>query len=246
MYFIKRLIYMLKTPQYKVKLIRIIDEGQGTKTYLFNKPRKLNWQGGSNTHLAFPDGVTKLKPELKWTRHMSFQSIPDEECIGFTTRVPGSSSPFKERLSVLQPGETTTVFGSHCHMNLKRLNRPLIFISMGVGMATMRPMILEFAKDSSDIPEIYNIQVDKMTSNLFEKDLLSRDIDNLSLSYPKSRQELEKILEKTAHIKEGLFYIVGSDGFLKSVITNLRRHGISGKSILIDKYPPARKIYNLE
>lgn len=221
--------------KYRVKLIDIIEEAYGTKTFLLEKPEDFTWQEGAHTHigmLGFDEGE---KPNKDWVRHMSIMTLPEDNKIGFTTRILSPFSEFKEKLSKLQIGDEIILFKIYSKMYLRRVNRPIVLISMGAGIATMRPLILRYIKDAMGIPEIININVDS------SKDFIYKDeLDHLANSqyqnyWTGSRQEFYETLDTVSKKSDAIYYIVGSDGFLKDVIKYLQNKMISKDSILIDK-----------
>ena len=153
--------------RYKLKILDIIDETKVTKTYYFEKPEDFTWEEGSHTHIGLVGFDEGEQPNKNWIRHMSIMTLPDENKVGITTRVPGSSSEFKNKLSELNIGDEVVLFKIGSRMILRRDNRPVIFLSMGVGIATMRPVILTFIKDKVNIPYVVNVNIDSSGNFVF-------------------------------------------------------------------------------
>ena len=146
--------------KHRLKIKDIVHEGKDTLTYYFEKPENFSWEAGANMHvglLGFDEGTV---PNKQWVRHMSIITLPEENRIGFTTRVPGSNSEFKRKLSELNTGEELIIFKIGTRMTLSRSKRPVFLISMGVVIASMRAMIITYTKNKSDIPMLINVNVD--------------------------------------------------------------------------------------
>lgn len=243
-YMVRKTLYMVRAPRYRLTLAEVIEACEGTRTYVFEKPDRLSWVPGASTHLVFDDGIGRMRLDLPLTRHMSFQTRPEEGKVGFTTKIPGSRSVFKQRLESLVPGDSMTILGVHNHMSLQREDRPVLMISMGVGLATMRPMMLAYGANQTGIPQVTSIHVDRSEPNLYEADLRAADIPNLKLIYLKSRENLAEQVEEAVASKP-ICYVVGSEPFIKGVIGLLKTYGVENEAIHIDKPEVLRKNYGL-
>ncbi len=221
--------------KYRVKIADIREEVQGTKTFLLEKPEGFTWIEGAHTHIGligFDEGDT---PNKNWVRHMSIITLPEENLIGFTTRIKENPSEFKDKLAKLLIGDEIILFKIGSRMYLRRENRPIVLISMGVGIATMRPIIHKFIEDQTNIPRVVNININATDDFVYRNELdklLSVAYHNDWLS---SRRDFYDLLNHVTEQTNGIFYVVGSDTFLVEVINFLRSKGISDQSILIDK-----------
>jgi ferredoxin--NADP+ reductase len=168
---------------------------------------------------------------------MSIMSNWDENKIAFTTRFIEPHSPFKEGLAHLTKGDHLKVFKVNSRMTLRREDRPLVLISMGVGLATMRPLIHRFHQDSTNIPMLVNLNVDAHVAHekaLYQDELEGLRNDRIQLHWCKSRLELFSALE-TLSIDDPIYYVVGSDLFLRTILKRLKDKGVSKNDIVIDK-----------
>ena len=163
-----------------------------------------------------------------------FMSNWDENRIAFTTRFSEPYSPFKEGLAHLTKGDHLKVFKVNSRMTLRRENRPLILVSMGVGLATMRPLIHRFHQDSTSIPMLVNLNVDAHEKALYQDEIEGLRNDRLQLHWCKSRLELFYALE-CLNIESPIYYVVGSDLFLRTILKRLKAKAVSKDSIVIDK-----------
>lgn len=140
-----------------VALKEIVKEATDTYTYKFDIPKGIIWNAGANLHLLPGTLDEDIKIGKEMVRHLSVMSLPHEGYMGITTRIREQASDFKKKLQQSQSGDTMRVFGIKNHLPLKRENHPVVLVSMGVGIATIRPMILEYVADQSNIPLIINI-----------------------------------------------------------------------------------------
>lgn len=219
----------------RVKIIDIINEGKDVKTYLLDKPNDITWEEGSHFHIAMLGFDEGDKPNKSLVRHMSIMTLPEENKLGFTTRIPKEPSEFKQRLSKLTVGDEVVIFKIGSRMQLRRSNRPIVLLSMGVGIATMRPLIHSFMNDSSDIPNLVHINVDA-SNKLYQRELEPVDLDQYKNYWVDSRDEYYKTL-KSIMKKQGnaIYYIVGSDSFIKANIQHLRMNMVKDTDIILDK-----------
>jgi ferredoxin--NADP+ reductase len=221
--------------KYTLKIIDIIDEARGTKTYYFEKPADFFWQEGAHTHIGHVGFDAGEKPNKNWVRHMSIMTLPDDNKVGITTRVPGSSSEFKGKLSELKIGDQVILFKIGSRMTLRRCNKPVILISMGVGIAAMRPIILTFAKDKDNVPYMINLNVDSSGDFIFKDELDKLTAENYKNYWLSSRQALYETLKQLIESEDAIYYIVGSDVFIKDIIHRLKANNVSSSDIVIDK-----------
>ena len=223
--------------KYRLSIVDIIDESPNTKTYILERPETLTWDEGSHIHLALEDYDKDEVPNKALVRHMSIMSNWDENKIAFTTRFIEPHSPFKEGLVHLTKGDHLKVFKVNSRMTLRREDRPLVLISMGVGLATMRPLIHRFHQDSKNIPLLVNLNVDAHAAHekaLYQDEIEGLRNDRLQLHWCKSRLELFYALE-CLNIENPIYYVVGSDLFLRTILKRLKVKGVSKDSIVIDK-----------
>jgi ferredoxin--NADP+ reductase len=105
---------------------------------------------------------------------------------------------------------------------------------MGVGLATMRPLIHRFHQDPKNIPLLVNMNVDAHEKALYQDEIEGLRNDRLQLHWCKSRLELFNALE-CLNIENPIYYVVGSDLFLRTILKRLKVKGVSKDAIVIDK-----------
>ena len=221
--------------KFKVKIIDIIEEAKDTKTFLLERPEEFSWREGAQTHVGIMGFDEGEKPNKSLVRHMSIMTLESEDIIGFTTRIPSERSEFKSRLADLKIGDEVVLFKYGSKIFLRRSNRPIILLSMGVGIATMRPLIKAYINDTNGIPYIININVDSSGEFVFRKELDELVNDNYTNYWVDSRKSFYDTLNQLPNPKEAIYYVVGSDLFIMNVVHNLRNKGISTNDIVIDK-----------
>jgi len=225
-----------------VVIKHIKNEAPGTSSFFFDIPNGMTWSAGTQIHFALPDFIQSGTPDKTLFRHMSIMTLPQEGTLAFTTRVPGSKSKFKERLATLVPKDKLVMFKSDNRIPLRRENRPIIFLSMGVGIATFRPMILEWIKNPTKIPTIINLLVDKKNQFLFRNEFESISQSNLINIFCENRNDFYTNLKLLPFATNPIFYIVGSDNFLENVIEQLKNKGIRPEDIELDKKPDKKAL----
>ncbi len=234
---------VINMEKYKVKITDIRKEAEGIWTFELEKPDHLVWEEGAHTHIGLAGFDEGEVPNKSLVRHMSIMTLADEGRVGFTTRVPSSSSEFKEKASKLKIGDEVTLFKVGSRMRLRRENRPIILLSMGVGIATMRPVILAYSKDKSGIPSLINVTVQSSGEFIFKNELDQLVIENYKNYWLGSRVEFYKTLEELSVTKDALYYIVGSDEFIKDIIQQLRSKNVKDKDIILDKKEEKLPLY---
>lgn len=221
--------------KFRLKIIDIIEEAKDTKTYLLEKPEDFSWVEGAHTHIGLIGFDEGERPNKGWVRHMSIMTLEEDKKIGFTTRLVSPCSEFKEKLSALSVGDEVVLFKIGSKMFLRREDKPIVLLSMGVGIATMRPLIYSFIKDNSHIPSLININVDSSKDFVYHSELDGLCNSSYKNYWLGSRSEFYKELEGVSAIEDALYYVVGSDEFIKDVIKTLKTKEIPVEHIFIDK-----------
>lgn len=218
-----------------IELLDIKEEAKETYTYKFSIPKGLTWDAGTNAKLVATGSETNYAPSGESTRHLSICSLPDEGFIGFTTRVREGASTFKRNLKVSKIGDKLQLFGLKNRLPLHRNDKAVVLITMGVGIATMRPMMLEYAKDQSHISKLININIDRSVTEIYQDELLQLNMPNFENIYVNSRAQLHQSIEDTLQLENAEYHIVGSDEFLMNIGAFLVQKGVAGECIKIDK-----------
>lgn len=209
-------------------------ETPDTKTYLLDCPDDFLWEEGAHTHLALKGFNEGEKPNRELIRHMSISTLPYENKIGITTRIRENCSLFKTELKKLTVGDTVALFKTYTNVPLRRQNKPIYLLSNGVGIATFRPLILEYLRNSDGVTSIHSLNVDASDIQLFTD--LFEEHGGLTSQYVSHREDYFQEVKKLAEAKDGLFYIVGSDEFILDTIACLREENISDEQLFLDKH----------
>lgn len=221
---------------YWLKIKKIIEEAHETKTYLLECPQDFTWEAGAHTHFALAGFNAGDKPNRNLVRHMSISTLPHEDGIGITTRIREQCSEFKTILKNLKAGDEVALFKTHSNIPLKRVGKNVYLLSSGVGLATFRPIVLDYFKCTDDVNQIHSLNVDSSRDFLFTDVFKTTPERNFTAHYVDNRKEYYEEVRKLAADKAGLFYIVGSDEFLVQNIKVLREQGVKAEQIVLDKH----------
>ena len=227
--------------KHSLKIIDIIDEGNNTKTYLLEKPSDIEWEEGSHAHIAIKGYDEQDPPNKALVRHMSIMSLAEENHIGFTTRFTKQASEYKSNLINHTVGDELILFKLGSRMRLRREDRPIVLLSMGVGIATMRPLILSYLKDQNHIPQCVHINVDAL-HQIYQTELDAYKHTDFKQIWTQSRVEYYQKLTELK-LDHAIYYVVGSDVFLRTNIQKLKSMGVSMEDIMIDKKPGILQLY---
>lgn len=218
-----------------LKIKEIVVETPEVKSFYLERPADFFWEEGSFTHIGLKGFNEGEKPNRGLVRHMSINNLPSESTIGFTTRIKENCSEYKARLNKLQVGDEVAMFKTHINVPLRREEKPIYFLSAGVGLATFRPIVLQYFSDTTNVPKLHSLNIDSTEQYLFTDVFTTNQAKNFTADFVSSREQYYKNVEKLTEDKEGVFYIVGSDEFLLQNIDLLRNRGIPVENIMIDK-----------
>lgn len=220
---------------YWTKINQIIQETGEVRTYLLDCPEDFTWEEGAHTHFALEGFNAGEKPNRSLIRHMSISTLPNEQSIGITTRIKEQCSEFKAILSNLEIGDQVALFKTHSNVPLKRENKNVYLLSSGVGLATFRPLVLEYFENANQVNQIHSLNVDSSKEFLFPDLFASATDKKFSSQFVDNREDYYAEVKKLAADQEGIFYVVGSDEFLLQNIDVLLKEGIQPEQIMLDK-----------
>lgn len=228
---------------YWTKINKIIDETSEVKTYLLDCPEDFTWEEGSFTHFALEGFNASEKPNRGLVRHMSICTLPNEKSIGITTRIKAECSEFKATLREVQVGDKVALFKTHCNVPLKRENKNIYLLSSGVGLATFRPLVLDYLDRPDNVGHMHSLNVDSTRDFLFPEIFESKEAPSFTSQFVDNRKEYYHAVENLAADKAGYFYVVGSDDFLTQNIEMLLEQGIKQEQIMLDKRESQREAF---
>jgi len=220
---------------YWTKITKIVNENSEVKTYFLEVPEGFTWIEGSHTHFALKGFNEGEKPNRGLVRHMSISTLPEEGAIGITTRFRPPYSEFKATLDQLEVGSEVALFKTHSNVPLRREHTSIYLLSSGVGLATFRPILLEYMKRPDSVKGIYSLNIDSSGEYLFTELFASNPAKNVTATFVDRRKDYYDEVENLAQDSEGIFYIVGGDDFIRENIEVLRRFGIRREQMMLDK-----------
>lgn len=220
---------------YWTKINKIIEETPEVKTYLLDCPEDFTWEEGSHTHIALEGFNAGDKPNRSLIRHMSISTLPHENAIGITTRIREQCSEFKSILRNLEVGNEVAIFKTHSNVPLKREDKNVYLLSSGVGLATFRPLVLDYFERADNVNKIHSLNIDSTKNFLFTNIFKSEPDKKFSAQFVDNRKDYYEEVKNLAADKDAIFYVVGSDEFLEQNIEVLREEGIKPEQIMLDK-----------
>jgi ferredoxin-NADP reductase len=220
---------------YWTKINKIIEETPEVKTYLLDRPEDFTWEEGSHTHFALKGFNVGDKPNKSLVRHMSISTLPYENAIGITTRIREQCSEFKSILRNLEVGNEVALFKTHSNVPLKREDKNIYLLSSGVGLATFRPLVLEYFERAANVNQIHSLNIDSSKDFLFTNIFKSAPDKKFTAQFVDNRKDYYEAVKNLAEDKNGLFYVVGSEDFVVQNIEVLREQDIKPEQIILDK-----------
>ncbi|KGR78217.1 bifunctional nitric oxide dioxygenase/dihydropteridine reductase 2 [Ureibacillus manganicus] len=220
---------------YWTKINKIIEETPEVRTYMLEVPEGFIWEEGSHTHFGLEGFNAGDKPNKSLVRHLSISTLPYENAIGITTRIKEQCSEFKSILRNLKVGDKVAIFKTHSNVPLKRENKNVYLLSSGVGLATFRPLVLEYFERADNVNQVHSLNIDSSKDFLFTNIFKSTPDKKFAAQFVDNRKEYYEVVKTLATDKEGIFYVVGSDDFLVQNIEVLREQGIQPEQIMLDK-----------
>lgn len=221
---------------YWTKINKIIEETPEIKTYLLDCPEGFTWEEGAHTHFALEGFNAGDKPNRSLIRHMSICTLPHEHSIGITTRIREQCSEFKAVLRNHEVGHKVAIFKTYSNVPLKREGKNVYLLSSGVGLATFRPLALEYFARNENVNHMHSLNIDSSKDFLFTDIFASSVEKKFTSQFVDNRDDYYEEVKNLASDQDGLFYVVGSDEFLIQNINQLQEQGIKPEQIMLDKH----------
>lgn len=236
-YFFYSIIVLFKK-KYKIKVQKIVNVDQHTKTIWFNIPKNFKWQAGCSGLFGFSEAFKKIIINLEYLRYFTVARNNDKTHLEITLRAPGSNSKFKQKIMELKVGDEMILYSVKMHCPLVRRNKNLVFLSMGIGMVTYKNLFEAFEENADNVKKVTSINVDNHQTNLYH-DLYT----NVSKHYYPNRITFFEHLDPYYKNSDNIYYLVGSEDFLKEMIKKLKEQGINQQNIIIDRSNFLRRSY---
>ncbi|MRT92596.1 FAD-dependent oxidoreductase [Ancylomarina sp. 16SWW S1-10-2] len=225
---------IIKRLSTQIKLIKLEKEAKDTYTFKFLVPPNIKWTLGSYAHFVCSDLQNGKKFKKDLLRELSIMSHPDENFIGFTTRIRENSSEFKSTMLNLKLGDEIRIFKIGNHLKNIETDKPIVFISMGVGIATFRPIIHEHMKSSKG-SSITNINIDRTGDFVYQQELENLSKDKLKNVFVTNRSDLYNEINQCLDDEANTYYVVGSKEFNETTRNFLLKNKVSKKAVFLDK-----------
>src|SRR5690625_4567012 len=158
------------------------------------------------------------KPNRGLVRHMSICTLPNENTIGITTRIRELCSEYKERLKTIKFVDKVALFKTLTKVPLRMENNNIYLLSAGVGLATSIQLALTYIGDEEDINHVHSLNIDTSKEYLFTDLFQTDESKNFTAEYVDDRKKYYERVSQLAEDKESIFYIVGSDEYIKENI----------------------------
>src|SRR5690625_444977 len=196
---------------YWTKINEIIEETPEVKKYLLDCQEDYTWEEGAHVHMALEGFNAGDKPNSRLIRHMSIATLPSEDSIGITTRIREQCSEFKAILRTLEVGSEVAIFKTHSNVPLKREDKNVYLLSSGVGLATFRPLVLDYFERADNVNQIHSLNVDSSKDFLFPTIFESVLDEKFTSQFVDYRIEYYEEVNNLDTDKEGLFFVVDRD-----------------------------------
>ena len=212
----------------------------------------LSIKGDSLSKLAFLPGqyVNLQVPGSDQTRAYSFSSLQQDGEISFLIRnVPGGlMSSFLTGLA--KAGDSMTLAGPLGSFYLRTINRPILMLAGGTGLAPFTAMLEKIAKVGSTHPVhlIYGVTNDFDLVELDRLEALAASIPNLSYSSCVASPDSQHLLKgyvtqhiEPRHLNDGDVdvYLCGPPPMVEAVSHYLRENGITPANFYYEKFAAA-------
>lgn len=218
------------------KLIDVRQHNPEVFTYEFQSEAMEAWAPGDSSKMFLLVGDKTVGKKF------SFATIKEENRILLTTRIKVDKSAYKAQLEKLQVGSVIELSQPQGDFDLKRDNRPLVFLSNGVGIATIRSLLKAFEYQGDGVPEVVQINVDR-SGHVYKEDmddmmmrlpLTSFYTDHRQGFYVTLDGQIDRLL--AAYDQKPYVYIVGSNDFIMGCADHMMTRGFGDNDLVTDAH----------
>ncbi|MDZ7744872.1 MAG: FAD-dependent oxidoreductase [Candidatus Saccharibacteria bacterium] len=212
------------------------------QSFWFRPSQRIRYDAGQFIGLTLPQ-TDRLNNDQRW---FTLSSSPSEELIAITTKIHEKSSPYKQALVNLKPGDNVTISQPMGDFVLpKDSTIPLVFVAIGVGITPVRS-ILTWLKHTRERRTIQVVYAARKQSDLVFLDTLTSAASNLTLvlSQPhkkwsgySGKLDATKLSELSDNRPNTVFFISGPEEITKDLTHNLQRNGVEKYRIVADHFP---------
>ncbi|MBS3132115.1 hypothetical protein J4212_06790 [Candidatus Woesearchaeota archaeon] len=233
----------MQVKEYKLKITGIKDEAPNVKSFRARIPAgdKIDFKAGQFFMVSLP-GDPKLR------RAYSISSAPSEgKYIEITLDKVGK---FSSRLFEAKEGDEITFTGPYGKFYFGNEPNDIVLVGAGTGIAPLMSVIRECSKKnipnsvrllySAKLPEsiIFRDEIEKISNEneKFTKVFTATRLPGGDESWSGRRGRIDReLLEQSIHDKNGsIFFLCGSNEFVKGVISMLSEIGIQKEQIRTD------------
>jgi ferredoxin-NADP reductase len=172
-------------------------------------------------------------------RAFSLSSSPrNKKFISTCFRLPNKHSEFKEYLTTCEIGSEVMVVGPRGKFTLPLTSdKPIVMIAGGVGIVPFMSMI-RFATETRSSQDILLLYTDKSEVRMAYFDSLTElEAKNSHFRFRNRNKRVdEKFIRKHSDVEQSLFYVCGTPGMIKGVITLLKRMGVTEDRIRFEEF----------
>lgn len=216
------------------KLIRSEKDSGNAVSYYFELPSdNYEWIAGQYTALMFQNN-NDSHDNKHW---FTIASAPETKQIQITTR-SNTTSPFKNKLGLLQDGDSVYLAGAEGDFVWQESQLPKVFIAGGIGITPFHSILesLSINKQDSDIHLVYvnrddnYVLKDKLTS-------FQNSIPSLKITYLKGPITKDLIISEVPNLNNSLVYLSGPEPMVESVGNDLIASGLNDSQLKRDWFP---------
>lgn len=221
---------------YLIERKEIADE---TIELTISKPKNFSYNLGQYVFLDLNNSEKNILDTDK--KAFSISSHPDEDILRFVMRK--SPSSFKQRCLNLEKGEKIYISSSKGNFSIDNKSgksKGIVFLTSGMGIAPVIPMLMELKKLNSkkEVHLFYsNRTLEKTTyHNILENFKIENYNYHPVFTGIQPRINSDLLISKLGDLKKYKFYIIGTVAFIKTMKEILESNNLTKDDYLVDNY----------
>ena len=231
---------------FKMKLLKKQEIAFKTTAFYFSRPEKLNFYAGQYGKITL---INPQKTDIKGnTRSYSLANHPSEPEIMIATRMRNSA--FKNVLDSLPKDSEVELQAPIQMFQLPKTQKPLVFLTGGIGVAAARPMIIDALEQHWMSPiYLFNANRNQKDIPFFEE---FKKLAHLTFSYipvlsKKSKEDqtwtgergyinAEMLQKYVQEPTKAIYYLIGPPAFMWGMYKILQQFQIKDSQINFDEF----------
>jgi len=228
----------------KAALVDKVEETADVISFVFEPAEPISWQAGQFVYYKLDHPQVDNRGPI---RHFTIATSPSEKRIMLTTKFASDRvSSFKQALRNLPLGAQIDIFSVEGKFVVKNPAQKYVFIAGGIGITPFRSILFDL-DDKDSLNKVILLYFNRSQKIVFKNQLdgLAAKNSGLKINYIVNPESFNPDLvgKFISNFGDFVFYISGSENFVKEIKNNLLKMDVKRSAIKSDYFPGYKEDY---